>query len=93
MRTITLEEHFSTPAFRQGAGRKRQELAERTGGRLAKVFEQLADIGDKRLADMDAAGIDMQVLSLTSPGAEQSDAAEAAALSQEANDILADAVK
>jgi predicted TIM-barrel fold metal-dependent hydrolase len=93
MRTITLEEHFSTPAFRQGAGRKRQELAERTGGRLAKVFEQLADIGDKRLADMDAAGIDMQVLSLTSPGAEQSDAAEAAALAQEANDILADAVK
>ena len=42
---------------------------------------------------MDAAGIDMQVLSLTSPGAEQSDAAEAVALARDANDFLADAVK
>ena len=42
---------------------------------------------------MDAAGIDMQVLSLTSPGAEQSDAAEGLALAREANDFLADVVK
>ncbi len=33
---------------------------------------------------MDAAGIDMQVLSLTSPGTEQLDAADAIALSREA---------
>jgi predicted TIM-barrel fold metal-dependent hydrolase len=93
MRTITLEEHFTTPAFLDGPGRKRKEQAAKVGGRLAKVFEQLADVGDKRLADMDAAGIDMQVLSLTSPGTEQSDAAEAATLATEANDFLADAVK
>jgi predicted TIM-barrel fold metal-dependent hydrolase len=42
---------------------------------------------------MDAAGIDMQVLSLTSPGTEQSEAAEALALTREANDFLADVVK
>jgi predicted TIM-barrel fold metal-dependent hydrolase len=41
---------------------------------------------------MDAAGIDMQVLSLTAPGVEQLDAAEAIALAREANDYLADAV-
>jgi predicted TIM-barrel fold metal-dependent hydrolase len=93
MRTITLEEHFTTPAFGNGPGRKRKEQAAKVGGRLAKVFEQLAEVGDKRLAEMDAAGIDMQVLSLTSPGCEQSDAAEAAALATEANDFLADAVK
>ena len=46
-----------------------------------------------RLAEMDAAGIDMQVLSLTSPGTEQSEAAEALALATEANDFLADVVK
>jgi hypothetical protein len=67
MRTITLEEHFSTPAFRAGAGRKREEHAQKVGGRLAKIFAQLADVGDKRIAEMDLAGIDMQVLSLTSP--------------------------
>ena len=93
MRTITLEEHFTTPKFLEGPGRKRKEQAEKAGGRLAKVFAQLADVGPGRLAEMDAAGIDMQVLSLTSPGAEQSDAAEAIALATEANDFLADVVK
>ena len=93
MRTITLEEHFTTPKFLEGPGRKRKEQAEKAGGRLAKVFAQLADVGPGRLAEMDAAGIDMQVLSLTSPGAEQSDAAEAVALATEANDFLADVVK
>jgi predicted TIM-barrel fold metal-dependent hydrolase len=93
MRTITLEEHFTTPAFRAGAGRHREEHAKKVGGRLAKVFEQLADVGDKRIAEMDAASIDMQVLSLTSPGCEQSDTADAVALAREANDFLAAAVK
>src|SRR5579863_3314293 len=93
MRTITLEEHFTTPKFLEGPGRKRKEHAEKAGGRLAKVFAQLADVGAGRLAEMDAAGIDMQVLSLTSPGTEQLDAAEAVALSREANDFLADLVK
>ena len=93
MRTITLEEHFTTPKFLEGPGRKRKELAGKAGGRLAEVFAKLADVGEARLAEMDAAGIDMQVLSLTSPGAEQSEAAEAIALAHDANDFLADVVK
>jgi predicted TIM-barrel fold metal-dependent hydrolase len=93
MRTITLEEHFTTPKFLEGPGRKRKEAADKAGGRLAEVFHKLADVGEGRLADMDVAGIDMQVLSLTSPGAEQSDAAEAIALARDANDFLAAVVK
>ena len=93
MRTITLEEHFTSPAFRAGAGRAREEHAKKVGGRLAKVFESLADVGEQRVAEMDLAGIDMQVLSLTSPGCEQSEADAAAALAREANDFLADAIK
>ena len=93
MRTITLEEHFTTPKFLDGPGRKRKEQAEKAGGRLAKVFAQLADVGAGRLAEMDADGIDMQVLSLTSPGTEQLEAAEAIALTREANDFLLDVVK
>lgn len=42
---------------------------------------------------MDAAGIDMQVLSLTAPGVDQLDATEAVKLARETNDILADAVR
>ena len=93
MRTITLEEHFTTPKFLAGPGRARQEKAQKEGGRLLKVFDQLADVGNGRIAEMDAAGIDMQVLSLTSPGAEQIEAAEAVALCRDANDFLAGVVK
>jgi hypothetical protein len=53
----------------------------------------LCDLDDRRIADMDAARIDVQVLSLTSPGVEQLEAAEAVALARETNDRLADAVR
>jgi predicted TIM-barrel fold metal-dependent hydrolase len=52
----------------------------------------LREMGDERLANMDAAGIDVQVLSQTTPGPESLDAEMAVALSVEANDILAEAV-
>ena len=42
---------------------------------------------------MDAAGIDMQVLSLNSPGVEQADAADQISVARESNDMIADAVK
>jgi predicted TIM-barrel fold metal-dependent hydrolase len=42
---------------------------------------------------MDAAGIDVQVLSLNAPGVEQLDATEAVRLAHDSNDILADAVR
>jgi predicted TIM-barrel fold metal-dependent hydrolase len=93
MRTITLEEHYASEAFLEGAGRKLKEQAERSGGRAAKLFEQLCDLGDKRIAEMDAAGIDVQVLSLTSPGTEQLEATEAAELARKSNDHLAEAVR
>ena len=93
MRTITLEEHFATPGFLDGPGRGLKEQALKFGGRAATVLEQLCDLGDKRIAEMDAANIDMQILSLTSPGAEQLKAADAVALARETNDYLADAVR
>ncbi len=42
---------------------------------------------------MDAAGIDMQVLSLSAPGVEQMEPADAIAMARDTNDYLADAVK
>ena len=98
MRTIALEEHYATPAFMKGPGLalKAQAEAARDHPRVAagygKLIEQLCDLGRGRITAMDAAGIDVQVLSLTSPGVEQLDAAEAVTLSREANDSLAEAV-
>jgi uncharacterized protein len=93
MRTITLEEHFASPGFLDGPGRGLKEQSLKFGGPAAKLFEHLCDLGDKRIAEMDSARIDMQVLSLTSPGAEQLGAAEAAAFARETNDYLADALR
>jgi hypothetical protein len=93
MRTITLEEHFASPGFFEGPGREFKERALKSSGRDADFFDRLSDVGDKRLAEMDKAGIDMQVLSLQYPGTEQSEEADAIAMTQEANDFLHEAVK
>lgn len=94
MRLIALEEHFTTPALIDGPGRGFKEGVLRGGGaRAEKIFTQLADLGAGRVADMDEAGIEMQVLSLNYPGTEQSDADEAVAVARDANDIAAAAVR
>jgi uncharacterized protein len=93
MRTITLEEHFISPGFLAGPGKDFAEQLRSRGPRGVRICEQLQDIGDKRIAEMDAAGIDMQVLSLNSPGVEQAEAAEQISIAVESNDFLAEAVK
>jgi predicted TIM-barrel fold metal-dependent hydrolase len=93
MRTIALEEHFTTPAFVAGPGKISNDAMAKAGPHGAKLIAQLADLGDARVAEMDAAGLDMQVLSLNSPGVEQSEAGEAVAIARDANDLLAGAVR
>jgi predicted TIM-barrel fold metal-dependent hydrolase len=87
-RTITLEEHFATPTFLNGPGAKTKEHPD-----AAQLLGMLCDLGQRRIGDMDAAGIDVQVLTLTAPGVDQLDAAEAQKLARETNDILAEAVR
>ena len=83
LKTITLEEHFASPGFIAGPGRGFVERLHNTGPRGTKIFRQLKDVGDGRMAEMDAAGIDVQVLSLNSPGVEQADVAEQVAIARE----------
>lgn len=85
-RTITLEEHFATPSFIEGPGSHLKH-------REQPLIDQLCDLGERRIADMDAAGIDVQVLSLTAPGVDQLEAAESVKLARDTNDQLADAVR
>ena len=86
-RTITLEEHFATPAFIEGPGRQHKERPQ-----AGQLIDQLCDLGEGRIADMDAAGIDMQVLTLVAPGVDQFEASEAIEMARDINDILAEAV-
>ncbi len=74
MRTITLEEHFASPKFLEGPGREIEDNPRRFGN---VIPSKLYDIGEGRIADMDAAGIDLQVLSLNYPGVQQLEAASA----------------
>lgn len=61
--------------------------------RAQKLIPQLCDLGAARIAEMDAAGIDMQIVSLTAPGVEQLAASDAIALATETSDFVADAIK
>lgn len=85
MRIIALEEHFATPGLMAGPG---AWLAS-----YPQWVDPLLDIGDGRVAAMDAAGIDTAVLSLTAPGVEQLEGPEAVTLARESNDILGKAVR
>jgi 5-carboxyvanillate decarboxylase len=57
------------------------------------VFDRLQDLGAGRLADMDAAGVDRQVVSLTAPGTQVLRAPDAIAMATLANDRLAEACR
>jgi predicted TIM-barrel fold metal-dependent hydrolase len=93
MKTITLEEHYASPSFIEGPGKGLREHAKNFTGPRANLLEQLVDVGDRRIGDMDKASIDMQILSLTSPGVEQLEGDEAVKIARSSNDFLADAVK
>lgn len=93
MRIVALEEHFSHPDLvaRIPSDRIAGRGYPPSGPGFAGVmrFEQLADTGAGRLADMQAAGIDVQVLSVAGPGADLLDAGEGQALARAFNDKLA----
>lgn len=56
------------------------------------LVEKLLDLGKGRLESMDAAGVDLAVLSLVAPGVEQFERSLAVGMAQGANDILAEAI-
>jgi len=59
--------------------------------RATSLRGRLQDLGQRRLADMDATGIDRQIISLTAPGTQIFDAGRAVAMATLANDQLAEA--
>jgi 2,3-dihydroxybenzoate decarboxylase len=60
--------------------------------RTRAVAARLEDLGQRRIDDMDATGVAMQILSITSPGVQIFDAVEGTALARAANDELAAAI-
>lgn len=97
-RIITLEEHFASTALMEGPGREMRGLLEMVARfslreDASKLIERLLDLGDSRVAEMDSAGIDVQVLSLTRGIENIEEEEEAVKFAHLTNDLLADAVK
>jgi uncharacterized protein len=96
MKLIGLEEHFLTRSFLEGPGislkKQAQSSNTQVASRYTRLIGQLLDLDSGRISEMDAAGIDVQVLSLHSPGVEQLAPAEAVTLARNINDQLAEAV-
>jgi len=96
MRIIAIEEHFITPLYRDkvGANQYRNFYLTSRGRQMGHdIMEQNLDIGAKRIAHMDAHGVDVQVLSFGSPGPQAFAADVAIPMARDANDRLHAAVK
>src|SRR5712691_3426615 len=96
MKTIAIEEHFITPMYRQKVAANEFRnfyLTSRSEQIGHDIVEQNSDLGAKRLAHMDAAGIDVQVLSFGSPGPQGFGADVAIPMAKDANDLAREAVE
>jgi len=96
VRTIAIEEHFVTPMYREkvpASEFRKFYLARRSEQIGHDIVAQNADLGAERLAHMDAAGIDVQVLSFGSPGPQAFGADTAIPMARDANDRLHAAMK
>jgi predicted TIM-barrel fold metal-dependent hydrolase len=94
-RVIAIEEHWVTPGVTAALNALPEDRRDDSvalndmGDNLAR----LEDLGDTRIAVMDAQGIDLQIISLAPPGTGPLAPADALPLTREANDRAAEAVK
>ncbi len=109
MKRIDFEVHFATPEWidalyknkdyprmEEDKQKKTRRLyfTQTAGEPFSDVLlNRLLDVGDNRLKDMDAAGIDIQVLSLTAPGVESFEPTLGTQLAKRANDALAQVIQ
>lgn len=87
MRKIALEEHFITPGLMPHMRAAMPKVSPDGAEHLSQL---MLDFGERRLDAMDAAGVDIAVLSISGPGVQaEPDAAAAVRLAIDANDRLA----
>ena len=95
VKIIAIEEHWNSVSIRdaldrlQGGARDESVAFNTIGDNQAR----LEDIGQGRVEAMDAAGIDVSILSVVTPATQALPAREAIALAREANDEATDAVR
>ena len=96
MRIIAIEEHFITPMYREKVSANEFRnfyLSTRSREMGHDIIAENLDLGAKRIAHMDAAGVGVQVLSFGSPGPQAFGADVAIPMARDANDRLFQAVQ
>jgi len=90
---LILQKRYPSPEVVEEERHLGLELPFLVPERNEQKLASLLDLGTGRIEEMDQAGIDMQVLSLVSPGIQVFDAATATKLAKKMNDRLSEAVK
>jgi predicted TIM-barrel fold metal-dependent hydrolase len=96
MRIISIEDHYSNPAYRQKTSvneARSYYMISRSEALGHDIGKELDDIGASRVKAMDATGVDMQVISFNAPVAQGFTPDEAIAMAKQLNDQLAGAMK
>src|SRR5205807_1655683 len=96
MKTIAIEEHFITPMYREKVSANEFRnfyLTSRSEQIGHDIVQQNLDMGAQRLAYMDAAGVDVQVLSFGSPGPQGFGAEVGIPMARDANDRAYELIK
>jgi uncharacterized protein len=89
VKIIGIEEHFVTADIR-AAWAASPIGQEGTGGfDRGEIEERLDDFGEHRLALMDESGVDVQVLSVTTPALHNLEPEESVILARRTNDLVA----
>ena len=91
-RVIGVEEHAWTPELRDALSKFGGDDTVNLMSSQGDVNLALLDVGEERLARMDSAGVDVEILSITTPGTQPLPAQLAVPLASDANDWLAQAV-
>ncbi len=86
---ITIEEHFLTSDIRAAWAASAIGQEGTAGFDRGEIEARLDDLGPQRLALMDESGVDVQVLSVTTPALHNLEPEQSVTLAQQTNDLLA----
>jgi uncharacterized protein len=95
MKIIAIEEHWNSAGIRDALDRLPDGARDESTAfnAMGDNEARLEDIGPGRIEAMDAAGIDVSILSVVTPATQALPAADAVPLARDANDEAADAVR
>ena len=88
MKVISIEEHLVTPEITTAWQTSAIGTEGTSGFDLGEIARRLEDLGEGRLALMDESGVDVQVLSVTTPALHNLEPGESVLLATKTNDLV-----